>query len=55
MTLYSAGDSKIEAVDRINKEKAIIADLQIHLQGARNRMKRNADLHRKQFEFHEKD
>lgn len=53
---YTAGDSRVEAVDKeLLRRRAIIKDLQIHLQGAQDRMKRNADLKRRQFEFEEKD
>lgn len=46
----------MEAVDKqLVRRKSIIADLQIHLQGAQDCMKQNADRHQKQFEFKEGD
>lgn len=56
LTPYSAGDSRVEVVDKeLLRRKALLADLRIHLLGAQDRMKKNADRKRKQFEFQEKD
>lgn len=54
--LDSIHDSRVQVVDQeLLRRKAIITELRVHLQGAQNRMKRNVDLKRKQFEFQLKD
>lgn len=52
LTPYTAGDSRVESVDKeLLQRQTIIKELQAHLYGAQERMKKNADLRRKQFEF----
>lgn len=51
-TPYSPGDSRVEAVDQeLKRRHTIIKELRSNLQNAQDRMKRNADLKRKPFEF----
>lgn len=56
LTPYLSGDSRVETVDKeLTRREKIIAYLREHLRSAQDRMKRNADIHRTQFEFREKD
>lgn len=43
---YVAGDSKVDVVDQElrKRQKTIISDLRVYLQGAQDRMKRNTDF-----------